>query len=143
MVCVTIYFKMMINNVFLCRLKMGLQGNSHARISWAYWFKKILYYQVALVYMLTRLVVNVSQVTKGNSLFFCWGGVGPWGGYYQLKIMSYCYMIFLLLTSSWFSWAQAYLAFYVINDLRMGQSAKALVCAQTLSTLTFLAFLLI
>ncbi|XP_024956727.1 uncharacterized protein LOC102620735 isoform X3 [Citrus sinensis] len=66
------------------RLKMGLRGNSHARISWAYWFKKILYYQVALVYMLTRLVVNVSQ---------------------------------------------AYLAFYVINDLRMGQSAKALVPA--------------
>lgn len=67
---------MLINNVFLCRLKMGLRGNSHARISWAYWFKKILYYQVALVYMLTRLVVNVSQVTKGNSLFFGGGGGG-------------------------------------------------------------------
>ncbi|KAH9774735.1 major facilitator superfamily domain-containing protein 12 [Citrus sinensis] len=33
------------------------------------------------------------------------------------------------LTFRWFSWAQAYLAFYVINDLRMGQSAKALVPA--------------
>ncbi|KAJ4711717.1 Major facilitator superfamily domain-containing protein 12 [Melia azedarach] len=66
------------------RLKMGVRGNSHARISWAYWFKKILYYQVAIVYMLTRLVLNVSQ---------------------------------------------AYLAFYVINDLRMADSAKALVPA--------------
>lgn len=139
MVCVIIYFKMMINNVFLCRLKMGLRGNSHARISWAYWFKKILYYQVALVYMLTRLVVNVSQVTKGNSLFFCLGGGILPAENNELLL----YDIFLLLTSSWFSWAQAYLAFYVINDLRMGQSAKALVCAQTLSTLTFLAFLLI
>ncbi|KAL5760592.1 hypothetical protein ACOSP7_019106 [Xanthoceras sorbifolium] len=66
------------------RLKIGLQGNSYARISWTYWFKKVLYYQVALVYMFTRLVLNVSQ---------------------------------------------AYLAFYVINDLRMADSAKALVPA--------------
>ncbi|GLT72348.1 hypothetical protein SLA2020_442910 [Shorea laevis] len=60
------------------------QGNSYARIAWAYWFKRVLYYEVALVYVLTRLVINVSQ---------------------------------------------AYLAFYVINDLRMAQSAKALVPA--------------
>ncbi|KAL2616766.1 hypothetical protein AAZV13_08G147100 [Glycine max] len=53
-------------------------------ISWDYWFKRILYYQVALVYVLTRLVLNVSQ---------------------------------------------AYLAFFVINDLQMAQSAKALVPA--------------
>ncbi|KAL5549501.1 hypothetical protein UlMin_004732 [Ulmus minor] len=66
------------------RLKIGVQGSGNARISWIYWFKRVLYYQVALVYMLTRLVVNVSQ---------------------------------------------AYLAFYVINDLQMGQSAKALVPA--------------
>ncbi|KAF3452650.1 hypothetical protein FNV43_RR03083 [Rhamnella rubrinervis] len=66
------------------RLKVGVHGNSHARISWTYWFRMVLYYQVALVYMLTRLVLNVSQ---------------------------------------------AYLAFYVINDLRMAQSAKALVPA--------------
>ncbi|GLU02652.1 hypothetical protein SLE2022_198950 [Rubroshorea leprosula] len=66
------------------RSKIGVQGDSHARISWAYWFQKVLYYQVALVYMLTRLVLNVSQ---------------------------------------------AYLAFYVINDLRMAQSAKALIPA--------------
>ncbi|XP_035541075.1 major facilitator superfamily domain-containing protein 12-like isoform X2 [Juglans regia] len=66
------------------RSKVGVQGNSHARIAWAYWFKRALYYEVALVYVLTRLVTNISQ---------------------------------------------AYLAFYVINDLRMAQSAKALVPA--------------
>ncbi|XVF18282.1 hypothetical protein REPUB_Repub11eG0007700 [Reevesia pubescens] len=66
------------------RSKTCVQGNMHARISWTYWFLKILYYQVALVYVLTRLVLNVSQ---------------------------------------------AYLAFYVINDLWMAQSAKALVPA--------------
>ncbi|KAK4835903.1 hypothetical protein QYF36_016051 [Acer negundo] len=66
------------------RLNISLRGNSRARISWIYWFKKVLYYQVALVYMLTRLVLNVSQ---------------------------------------------AYLAFYVINELRMANSAKALVPA--------------
>ncbi|KAH7570722.1 hypothetical protein JRO89_XS05G0166800 [Xanthoceras sorbifolium] len=71
-------------------LKIGLQGNSYARISWTYWFKKVLYYQVALVYMFTRLVLNVSQ----------------------LAVVT-----------------QAYLAFYVINDLRMADSAKALVPA--------------
>ncbi|PKI42106.1 hypothetical protein CRG98_037559 [Punica granatum] len=66
------------------RLKFSAHGSCNARISWTYWFKKVLYYQVALVYVLTRLVVNVSQ---------------------------------------------AYLAFFVINDLRMAQSAKALVPA--------------
>lgn len=66
------------------RLKVGVQGKVHARISWVYWFKRVLYYQVALVYVLTRLIVNVSQ---------------------------------------------AYLAFFVINDLQMGQSAKAVVPA--------------
>nr|CAB3458424.1 unnamed protein product [Digitaria exilis] len=55
-----------------------------SRISWAYWFKRVLYYQVALVYTLTRLVTNVSQ---------------------------------------------AFLAFYVIYDLKMPQSSKALVPA--------------
>lgn len=57
---------------------------SLSRISWGYWFKKVLYYQIALVYTLTRLVTNVSQ---------------------------------------------AFLAFYVINDLEMNQSSKALVPA--------------
>ncbi|MBA0679236.1 hypothetical protein Goari_011019 [Gossypium aridum] len=68
----------------LCRSKTGIHGDIHARISWTYWFLKILYYQVAIVYMLTRLVLNVSQ---------------------------------------------AYLAFYVIDDLQMAQSSKALVPA--------------
>ncbi|KAK0575366.1 hypothetical protein LWI29_037934 [Acer saccharum] len=68
------------------RLKIGLGGNNDARISWTYWFKKVLYYQVAVVYMLTRLVQNVSQ---------------------------------------------AYLAFYVIDELGMANSAKALELAWT------------
>ncbi|KAK3024640.1 hypothetical protein RJ639_043264 [Escallonia herrerae] len=63
------------------RLKQGVLGKRYVRISWTYWFKKVLYYQVALVYVFTRLVTNVSQ---------------------------------------------ALLAFYVINDLRMVQSSKAL-----------------
>ncbi|KAK3169118.1 hypothetical protein Dsin_000005 [Dipteronia sinensis] len=63
------------------RLKIGLGGNNDARISWTYWFKKVLNYQVAIVYMLTRLVQNVSQ---------------------------------------------AYLAFYVIDELGIANSAKAL-----------------
>ncbi|XP_010544514.1 PREDICTED: major facilitator superfamily domain-containing protein 12 [Tarenaya hassleriana] len=67
-------------------LRICLRENSNiqARISWVYWFRKILYYQVAVVYVLTRLVLNVSQ---------------------------------------------AYLAFFVIDDLQMVQSAKALVPA--------------
>ncbi|KAJ7949075.1 Major facilitator superfamily domain-containing protein 12 [Quillaja saponaria] len=66
------------------RLKVCVQSEDNARISWFYWFERILYFQVALVYVLTRLILNVSQ---------------------------------------------AYLAFYVINDLRMANSAKALVPA--------------
>lgn len=66
------------------RLQMDVHGKARGRISWAYWFKRVLYYQVALIYVLTRLIVNISQ---------------------------------------------AYLAFYVINDLQMAQSAKALVPA--------------
>lgn len=66
------------------RLKKGAHGKGHARILWSHWFRKVLYYQVALVYVLTRLVTNVSQ---------------------------------------------AFLAFYVINDLQMSQSSKALVPA--------------
>ncbi|KAK6162803.1 hypothetical protein DH2020_002644 [Rehmannia glutinosa] len=62
-------------------LKREAHEKGHARISWTYWFNKMLYYQVAFVYVLTRLVTNVSQ---------------------------------------------AFLAFYVINDLQMTQSSKAL-----------------
>ncbi|GAB4848974.1 hypothetical protein Ancab_003787 [Ancistrocladus abbreviatus] len=83
------YSSIIIGGCFVCifhfgtkepRLKQDNQGKGHARILWAYWFKKLLYYQVALVYVLTRLVMNVSQ---------------------------------------------AFLAFYVINDLQMAQSSKA------------------
>lgn len=54
------------------------------RVAWRHWFKKVLYYQVAAVYMLTRLVTNVSQ---------------------------------------------ALLAFYVMDDLQMNHSSKAVVPA--------------
>ncbi|RWW75933.1 hypothetical protein BHE74_00015996 [Ensete ventricosum] len=63
------------------RLKLQIQCKKVSSISWTHWFKKMLYYQVALVYTLTRLVTNVSQ---------------------------------------------ALLAFYVTNELGMGQSSKAL-----------------
>ncbi|KAL1210812.1 hypothetical protein V5N11_022594 [Cardamine amara subsp. amara] len=66
------------------RLRINLKETSRSRIPWSYWFRKILYYQVAMVYLLTRLVLNVSQ---------------------------------------------AYLAFFVIDDLQMAQSAKALIPA--------------
>uniref|UniRef100_A0A1J3F5A4 Major facilitator superfamily domain-containing protein 12 n=2 Tax=Noccaea caerulescens TaxID=107243 RepID=A0A1J3F5A4_NOCCA len=64
--------------------RINRRESSRARTPWAYWFRKILYYQVAMVYLLTRLVLNVSQ---------------------------------------------AYLAFFVIDDLKMAQSAKALIPA--------------
>ncbi|KAL1535893.1 major facilitator superfamily domain-containing protein 12-like [Salvia divinorum] len=66
------------------RLKREAGEKGYARISWTYWFRKLLYHQVALVYVLTRLVTNVSQ---------------------------------------------AFLAFYVVNELKMDQSSKALVPA--------------
>lgn len=66
------------------RLKDDFREHGYHKISWTYWFKKVLYYQVALVYVFTRLITNVSQ---------------------------------------------AFLAFYVINDLRMAQSSKALIPA--------------
>ncbi|XP_047963409.1 major facilitator superfamily domain-containing protein 12-like [Salvia hispanica] len=66
------------------RLKRGAGEKGYARISWTYWFRKLLYHQVALVYVLTRLVTNVSQ---------------------------------------------AFLAFYVVNELNMDQSSKAVVPA--------------
>ncbi|XP_074273453.1 uncharacterized protein LOC141597037 [Silene latifolia] len=66
------------------RLQDSFPGKVCVRIEWAYWFRKVLYYQVALVYLLTRLVTNVSQ---------------------------------------------AFFAFFVINDLQMAVSSKALVPA--------------
>ncbi|RRT68717.1 hypothetical protein GW17_00004361 [Ensete ventricosum] len=49
------------------RLKLQIQCKKVSSISWTHWFKKMLYYQVALVYTLTRLVTNVSQV----NIFHC------------------------------------------------------------------------
>ncbi|EPS59948.1 hypothetical protein M569_14857, partial [Genlisea aurea] len=66
------------------RLIREVHEKGHVRLSWTYWFNKLLYYQVATVYVVTRLVTNVSQ---------------------------------------------AFLAFFVINDLKMAQSSKALVPA--------------
>ncbi|XP_006649460.1 major facilitator superfamily domain-containing protein 12-like [Oryza brachyantha] len=42
-------------------LQSGTDCKKSSRISWGYWFKKTLYYQVALLYMLARLITNVSQ----------------------------------------------------------------------------------
>lgn len=42
-------------------LKCEPNCKKRARIAWSYWFKKTLYYQVALLYMLARLITNVSQ----------------------------------------------------------------------------------
>ncbi|OAY64083.1 Major facilitator superfamily domain-containing protein 12, partial [Ananas comosus] len=87
------YLSIFIGCCFVCvfllgtkepELKKQIQCKNLSRISWAHWFKKVLYYQVAVVYMLTRLVTNVSQ---------------------------------------------ALLAFYVINDLEMNRSSKAVVPA--------------
>lgn len=47
--------------VCFCRLKSE-PNCKKARICWGYWFKKTLYYQVALLYMFARLITNVSQV---------------------------------------------------------------------------------
>jgi hypothetical protein len=50
------------NLVWFCSLKCEPNCKKRARIAWGYWFKKTLYYQVALLYMLARLITNVSQV---------------------------------------------------------------------------------
>ncbi|TVU48271.1 hypothetical protein EJB05_07901 [Eragrostis curvula] len=42
-------------------LKSESNCKKRARISWSYWFKKTMYYQVALLFMLARLITNVSQ----------------------------------------------------------------------------------
>uniref|UniRef100_A0A0D9VPZ1 Major facilitator superfamily (MFS) profile domain-containing protein n=1 Tax=Leersia perrieri TaxID=77586 RepID=A0A0D9VPZ1_9ORYZ len=39
-------------------LQSGSDCKKSVRISWGYWFKKTLYYQVALLYMLARLITN-------------------------------------------------------------------------------------
>ncbi|KAI5058941.1 hypothetical protein GOP47_0025260 [Adiantum capillus-veneris] len=66
------------------RLEHLLRPLDCKKVSWVYWFKKVLYYQVAFVYVATRLATNVSQ---------------------------------------------AFLAFFLIDDLNMRDSAKAVVPA--------------
>ncbi|KAG5538964.1 hypothetical protein RHGRI_019496 [Rhododendron griersonianum] len=105
---------------FLCRLKQGVQGKRFARISWAYWFKKVLYYQVALVYVLTRLVTNVSQVCM---LFRNQYSIGV-----HFIFKNNLSLGISVDTADLFK-RQAFLAFYVINDLQMAQSSKAVVPA--------------
>ncbi|XP_020091978.1 major facilitator superfamily domain-containing protein 12-like isoform X3 [Ananas comosus] len=82
------YLSIFIGCCFVCvfllgtkepELKKQIQCKNLSRISWAHWFKKVLYYQVAVVYMLTRLVTNVSQETRWTSLrlktFFTAGAI--------------------------------------------------------------------
>lgn len=57
--------------LFGARLKQGIDEKSYVRIPWSYWFKKVLYYQVALVYVFTRLITNVSQVCIHFLYFVC------------------------------------------------------------------------
>lgn len=59
---ISFIFLLFLNKIFVFRSIQHCVDKSLSRISWAYWFKKVLYYQVALVYTLTRLVTNVSQV---------------------------------------------------------------------------------
>lgn len=66
------------------RLEHLLRPLDFERVSWVSWFRKALYYQVAFVYVATRLATNVSQ---------------------------------------------AFLAFFLIDDLNMRDSAKAVVPA--------------
>ncbi|KAE9459863.1 hypothetical protein C3L33_08231, partial [Rhododendron williamsianum] len=117
---------------FLCRLKQGVQGKRFARISWAYWFKKVLYYQVALVYVLTRLVTNVSQVCMLFCNQYSIGVHFIFKNNLSLGISMDTVDLFkrqqVVLCSFLFIF-QAFLAFYVINDLQMAQSSKAVVPA--------------
>ncbi|KAF3682775.1 putative major facilitator superfamily domain-containing protein 12-like, partial [Capsicum annuum] len=86
------YMSIFIGAVFVIIFQLGTKEPSlkqesdgkRAAASWRYWLKKVLYYQVLSIYVLTRVVTNVSQT---------------------------------------------FLAVYVINDLRMSPSSKALVPA--------------
>ncbi|XP_006338921.1 major facilitator superfamily domain-containing protein 12-like [Solanum tuberosum] len=87
-----VYISIFIGAVFVIIFQLGTKEPSlkqesngkRATASWTYWLKKVLYYQVLSIYVLTRVVTNVSQT---------------------------------------------FLAVYVINDLRMSPSSKALIPA--------------
>ncbi|KAK6777591.1 hypothetical protein RDI58_024309 [Solanum bulbocastanum] len=86
------YISIFIGAVFVIIFQLGTtepslkqeSNGKRATASWTYWLKKVLYYQVLSIYVLTRVVTNVSQT---------------------------------------------FLAVYVINDLRMSPSSKALIPA--------------
>ncbi|XP_019168100.1 PREDICTED: major facilitator superfamily domain-containing protein 12-like isoform X2 [Ipomoea nil] len=88
------FISIFIGGVFVIIFHLGVKeprkkdDDGHEKIGsntpWTYWLKRVLYYQVASIYVFTRVVTNVSQT---------------------------------------------FLAVYVINDLRMSQSAKSLVPA--------------
>jgi Na+/melibiose symporter-like transporter len=82
--CFVVVFHIGVTEPRLAHHKQDADECSGPRPSFKIWFKKVLYYQVAAVYMLTRLTTNVSQ---------------------------------------------ALLPFYLIDDLRMEESSKAVVPA--------------
>ncbi|XP_055806739.1 uncharacterized protein LOC129875490 isoform X2 [Solanum dulcamara] len=81
------YISIFIGAVFVIIFQLGTKEPSlklkydgkRAKASWTYWLKKVLYYQVLSIYVLTRVVSNVSQELKwsGERLkaFFSAGGL--------------------------------------------------------------------
>jgi hypothetical protein len=110
-------------NLRFCSLKSESNCNKKkARISWSYWFKKALYYQVALLYMLARLITNVSQVgtmcSRKNKLMLLINMEKNAHGTLSADVISYAYFFLHL---------QSLIAFYVTRDLRMNEYSKAIV----------------
>ncbi|CAN6440335.1 unnamed protein product [Victoria cruziana] len=54
------------------RLKHESKIKKIGKIGWKYWLSKVLYHQVAVVYVLTRLVTNVSQEFHWNGHRLKW-----------------------------------------------------------------------
>jgi len=61
--CFVLVFLIGVKEPRLSHHKQGSEECS-SRQSFKVWFGKLLYYQVAAVYMLTRLTTNVSQVSE-------------------------------------------------------------------------------
>uniref|UniRef100_M1C4U1 Major facilitator superfamily domain-containing protein 12-like n=1 Tax=Solanum tuberosum TaxID=4113 RepID=M1C4U1_SOLTU len=65
-----VYISIFIGAVFVIIFQLGTKEPSlkqesngkRATASWTYWLKKVLYYQVLSIYVLTRAVTNVSQI---------------------------------------------------------------------------------
>ncbi|KAL9987295.1 hypothetical protein ACROYT_G001578 [Oculina patagonica] len=45
-----------------CTYALACEGSKRSAGNWIHWFKEIQFYQVALLYMCTRLIVNITQV---------------------------------------------------------------------------------